>query len=883
MNRLKALLITLLLILVFTGCEGNKEDTTLPTFGPMVNKTISYGSDLDLMEDVSANDNIDGDITNDIECTIYNSFGTEAFDINVTDVYTQICTVSDTAGNTASTERTITVQDELIGAVISGVEDTTIGYGTYFDPMTNLEIIDKLDGNITNDVVINVYYTDPLNEQVESVNTNELRSYYVDYIIVNSLDITTELRIQVDVADISGPVIEASDLYIYNDWMHYLRDDVTAIDEIYGAVPFTYTIYDSEQNVIQYSEFLYGEFTILYEAVDPLGNIGTKEVELIIVDVYPPIITVPNTVFKVLPGDIIDIESIVTYTDLSDDFLIMNYEITDMDTSNIVTDLTDTDYGFYEVDVSVSSEGGSYNEVSFYMNITTGEIVDPDLEINYALNGLSDFLSYVNGSYYSSDEVCRMYITDVDIEMTMSYEECVSGTNYLRDLNMYYGFNDTTSEVIDGITYFTTEIQYYRGFEDVFNSVTYHFVKYEYSWITHIVFDSDPFDAEYPIRVYNPEFEMIDNMLMTFYSNMLSSPTISSNDFCEIYVMDAIHNTMTLNECLDVVEGADNSILQYSVNSYKEIKIPFGDGPDLDGYEADINIMRTGLEQVVTVQFLFFEQGNQQSILFMDGFFSPDFYHNLKFINGTPSFREDKITEFYDALLSTSLSSSIFCETYYLVSPIYDFDLDHCISYVDDVRSHGVTYTINSISSTSREEFNGTLLAYTLDITFVDDGVDQNLLIDFVILENQDGDFPIFFDLYLVNLNYEEELNHAVIGTRGYPAIIQGFYNDVMDTDMSNTDFFNKYLLTGGTEGVPLTNIECSSIRNDLFKGTYSFEVIEITYEDVGDPEFPPVYAVDMRQNEFRNYKIDFTMYYNPLGELIIRVNLNDALGGGFE
>jgi hypothetical protein len=340
---------------------------------------------------------------------------------------------------------------------------------------------------------------------------------------------------------------------------------------------------------------------------------------------------------------------------------------------------------------------------------------------------------------------------------------------------------------------------------------------------------------------------------------------------------------MTLNECLDFVDEANNSVLQYSINSYEAILIPFGDGPDLNGYEAEVHIMKTGLEKDVTVQFIFFEQANNQSIHFIDGFFGPNFDPTLKFINGTPSFRETEITEFYDALLGTSLSPSLFCETHYMISPIYDFELDRCISYVEDIRSQGVTYTINDISSTYREEFDGTLLAYTLDITFVDDGINQDFLIDFVILDESDGDYPVFFDLYLVNLNYEEELNHAVIGYRSYPGIIEGFYTDVMDTSMSDEDFFSKYLLTGGEDNELLTYSDFRSIRLDVTKGTYSFDIVDITYIDSGDPEFPPVYKVKMKQNTLRNYSVDFTMYYNPLGELIIRVNFNDALGGGFE
>ena len=639
MNRLKTLFFTLLLILVFTACEGNKEeDTTLPTFRPIVNKTIPFGLAFDPLEDVTAHDNIDGDITANVECIIYDSYGTEAFDVNVTDVYTQICTIRDAAGNTESTERIITVQDELIGAVISGVKDTTIGIGVYFDPMENLEIIDKLDGNITEDVVINIYNTDTPNEQVESIDTSDLSSYYIDYIIINSLDITTELRIQVDVIDETGPVITASDISHGNDVLHDLLSGVSANDEFYGPISeITYTIYDSSNNVVEYTDYIYGEFTIVYEAVDPSGNVGTKEVSFELLDYYPPHISFFNGNLIIFPGDTINLEDNLSYYDESDDTLIISYEITNLLTSTIVTDLTETDFGYYIVVAEATDKSGVSAQTYFYLTITTGDMVTLDSPIYNAEVILTDFYGYIIAGFRTIEEVCEIYVTDVPFEVNMSYEECISGVSDFKTKVSERSLINTTIEVIDGITYYTTEVEFFRPDENVIKEITYHLVSYEHSLKVYIVFDSDPFDVEYPISVYNPQFEMVDDSLATFYNNMLSSTSLTPTQFCEDFVVNTVYNTMTLNECVEYVEAVNSSILQYYIVSYEAITIPFGDGPDLNGYEAVIDVSRTSLSQIVTVQFIFFRQGDNESISFIDGFFSSDFMYDLKFAHGTPS------------------------------------------------------------------------------------------------------------------------------------------------------------------------------------------------------------------------------------------------------
>lgn len=84
-------------------------DEVSPVLSGVVDTEISYGSTFDKKLDITATDDIDGDITSRISVAGY-------IDVNTAGVYTLTYTVSDAAGNVTTETRDVTVGEETINA-----------------------------------------------------------------------------------------------------------------------------------------------------------------------------------------------------------------------------------------------------------------------------------------------------------------------------------------------------------------------------------------------------------------------------------------------------------------------------------------------------------------------------------------------------------------------------------------------------------------------------------------------------------------------------------------------------------------------------------------------------------------------------------------------
>ncbi len=94
------------------------EDTTAPVFTVPADTTLALGDQFDPMAGVSAIDNLDGDLTSNIEMS-------GSVDTATAGTYTLTYTVSDAAGNTATATRTVIVAAQAIA-----IDDFTMQYGS---------------------------------------------------------------------------------------------------------------------------------------------------------------------------------------------------------------------------------------------------------------------------------------------------------------------------------------------------------------------------------------------------------------------------------------------------------------------------------------------------------------------------------------------------------------------------------------------------------------------------------------------------------------------------------------------------------------------------------------------------------------------------------
>ena len=350
-----------------------------------------------------------------------------------------------------------------------------------------------------------------------------------------------------------------------------------------------------------------------------------------------------------------------------------------------------------------------------------------------------------------------------------------------------------------------------------------------------------------------------------------------------MFVVGAAHNYMSYEDCMAFVTFERESELEFNMIQYTEEYILF-EGKYYLGYKAPVEISKDGFTQNVDVEFIFFEQIGEVSIVFPNGFFGPLYEENLRFITEPTQGLNAVVSEFYDTLLDDQVNVEDFCNIYYLVSPIYDYELNNCINYVNFLRSLDLTYTIGTITPVFIDDvFNGRLIGFEMNLVF-DDGSDtENLIIDFGIMDSDGHTIPFFFDHTLVDLPYEQEVMFINFTSRYIETLINEFYDTVTDTTIGNTEFCSLYVTTGGVDNAPLSSLECGTIRTNLLKNSYTFTVNSYVYYEPGHVELSPHFQVNVTRNTFPTYTMEFYTYYDPLGNLMIRVNLDDALGGGFE
>ncbi|WP_059172083.1 DUF5011 domain-containing protein [Bacillus sp. FJAT-27445] len=138
------------------------KDTDEPAISGLTNKSLYIGKAFDPLSNVTAMDNVDGDLTSKIIVSgLLNN--------NKSGKYVLTYSVSDKAGNNTSRKRIITVIDN-VKPVISGTENIEILYKESFNPLKGVTAHDANDGDLT--FFINVS---------GNVNIHKVGSYTLQY------------------------------------------------------------------------------------------------------------------------------------------------------------------------------------------------------------------------------------------------------------------------------------------------------------------------------------------------------------------------------------------------------------------------------------------------------------------------------------------------------------------------------------------------------------------------------------------------------------------------------------------------------------------------------------------------------------------------------
>ena len=220
---------------------------------------------------VTATDDVDGDITADIEVN------STAVILTVVGVYTITYTVEDSSGNTATVNNYVQVKQyaddaDLLPPVFAGVTNITytIGVSPAIDYTAGVTATDAVDGDVTADIVVDS----------SAVNLALPGTYLVTYTVVDAENNPASQTIMVTVAlETVPPVI--SGVHTINGTVgsapNYLLG-ITATDNVDGNI--TANI-DVDAGLVNLSSA--GTYTITYTVTDAAGNTTTATADVVLV------------------------------------------------------------------------------------------------------------------------------------------------------------------------------------------------------------------------------------------------------------------------------------------------------------------------------------------------------------------------------------------------------------------------------------------------------------------------------------------------------------------------------------------------------------------------------------------------------------------------
>ncbi|WP_128524396.1 immunoglobulin-like domain-containing protein, partial [Lacticaseibacillus paracasei] len=182
--------------------------------------SLSHNGTFDVLNGVTASDKEDGDLTKAIKVT-------GNVDLSKEGTYTLTYSVTDSAGQTTSAKRVITVANDL--PVISA-DDQTIEVGTSFDPVVNVTASDVQDGDLTKDVNV-----------TGNVDTTKLGTSQLTYSVSDhdGGQTTKTINITVYAKDASFSGLDA--LTVQQGSTPDLRKGVSVSDP-YSATPSDFTV-----------------------------------------------------------------------------------------------------------------------------------------------------------------------------------------------------------------------------------------------------------------------------------------------------------------------------------------------------------------------------------------------------------------------------------------------------------------------------------------------------------------------------------------------------------------------------------------------------------------------------------------------------------------
>ncbi|MFF2875052.1 immunoglobulin-like domain-containing protein [Gottfriedia sp. NPDC057991] len=241
-------------------------DLVKPIISGIENTSININTPFDAKRGVTAQDNVDGDVTKSIQ--IIGSVNT-----NKKGVYNLIYTVRDTSGNTTTLSRNVTVIDN-IKPVITGATNKSININSTFNPLTGVTAQDNVDGVLTDALKL-----------TGSVDTKKVGTYKLTYTVSDSSDNKTTLTRTITVIDNIKPIISgASSKTIAFGSIFNALTGVIAKDNVDGDLTKTIKV----TGVVNTKKK--GIYTLTYTVSDKSGNKTIISRKITVKDMTKPVI-----------------------------------------------------------------------------------------------------------------------------------------------------------------------------------------------------------------------------------------------------------------------------------------------------------------------------------------------------------------------------------------------------------------------------------------------------------------------------------------------------------------------------------------------------------------------------------------------------------------
>ena len=351
--------------------SGSQKTYTTSVDNPISVETIKSA--------LTAQDETDGNVTNSIIVKSDNYTN----NCHTLGSYNIVFAAYDAAGNESTLTVTVVVQD-LVDPVITGPDTLTLSYSnpkTLEDIKSQYAVTDNYDTSISIEV----------DAQSPNYDGTKVGTYSITIKAKDSSNHVVRKTITVNVVDDVAPVFSGASSFVTNNSTSASLDDVMAncnikaTDEISGECEVrikSETLTGNADKV--------GNYAVVYEATDAVGNISEFKVSVSITDGIPPVFYIDNTVIYAA-NDIM-----MTNVDLCN-LMIATCEI---DASKPYSlSITDTDgylaacaegeevaLGDYEVTATVSYKDGNkdvYTKTISVYDAETSDIETKEVKLNF--------------------------------------------------------------------------------------------------------------------------------------------------------------------------------------------------------------------------------------------------------------------------------------------------------------------------------------------------------------------------------------------------------------------------------------------------------------------------------------------------------------------